>query len=63
MFCLGDDNELCGVGMWLNVYSFDKEIMIIFFLEFMFLLIFELVIFVVIIDGFEYLGCYNDNVL
>ncbi|KAK4203969.1 WSC domain-containing protein [Triangularia verruculosa] len=26
MPCSGDDNELCGAGMRLNVYSFDKEL-------------------------------------
>ncbi|VBB71455.1 Putative protein of unknown function [Podospora comata] len=61
MPCSGDDNELCGAGMRLNVYSFDKETTTTSSSEPTSLPTSEPTP-VAIIDGFEYLGCYNDNI-
>ncbi|KAK4647430.1 uncharacterized protein QC761_101440 [Podospora bellae-mahoneyi] len=59
--CFCDDNELCGAGMRLNVYSFDKETTTTSSSEPTSSPTSEPTP-VAIIDGFEYLGCYNDNV-
>ncbi|KAK0732550.1 WSC domain-containing protein [Apiosordaria backusii] len=58
MPCSGDDNELCGAGMRLNVYSFNKESTSTTSSE----PATSSPTSVPTIDGFEYQGCYTDNV-
>ncbi|KAK0660111.1 WSC domain-containing protein [Cercophora samala] len=65
MPCAGDDNELCGAGMRLNVYSFDKEpttVTTTTTSDPTSSPTSEPATPVTTIDGFEYQGCYTDNV-
>ncbi|KAK4172123.1 WSC domain-containing protein [Triangularia setosa] len=62
MPCSGDDNELCGAGMRLNVYSFDKELASTTSSEPTSSPTSVSTTPATTIDGFEYQGCYTDNV-